>query len=117
MRRFAACQEKYVWTVSLPFPARDIEDDEKSYFGGAEPTDTVCTVSALTDCDALAVYNFSGETFSCRLTGGRKDKFKPLKSIHFGSQNLEELELVSLKFTARFARKKEKRTGEDMQSA
>lgn len=44
-----------------------------------EANDTVCTVSAITNCDALAVYNFSGETFSCRLTGGRKDKFKPLK--------------------------------------
>lgn len=73
---FCCVPRKY---VSLPFPARDIEDDEKSYSGGAEPTDTVCTVSAITDCDALAVYNFSGETFSCRLTGGRKDKFKPLK--------------------------------------
>lgn len=78
MRRFVASQEKYVWIVSLPSSAKKRTNRRKLLrWRGAN--DTVCTVSAITNCDALAVYNFSGETFSCRLTGGRKDKFKPLK--------------------------------------
>lgn len=39
----------------------------------------MCTVSVIKDCDVLAVYNFFGETFLCRLTGGGKDKLKPFR--------------------------------------
>lgn len=105
---FCCVPRKYVWIVSLPSSAKKGAKRGKLLrWRGAN--DTVCTVSAITNCDALAVYNFSGETFSCRLTGGRKDKFKPLKISSLVRRNWRSWNLCRWNLL--------RMDGEDMQSA